>query len=49
MGPKGWLDDVIKEYTKMHKHLLIMYTSKENPKSKIRILFYWKLHDFTSF
>jgi len=48
-GLKGWIDDVIKEYTNMHKHPLIMHTSKEDPKSKIRIFFfYWKLHDFTS-
>jgi len=25
-GFKGGLDDVIKEYTNMHKHPLIMYT-----------------------
>jgi len=32
---KGGLNDVIREYTNMHKHPLIMYTSTENPKSKI--------------
>ena len=38
-GFKGWHDDIIKEYTNMHKHPLIMYTSTENPKSKCRIFF----------
>jgi len=47
-GLKGWRDDVIKEYTNMHKHPLIMYTLTENPKSKCRIFFYCNLHDFTS-
>jgi len=39
-GLKGWLDDVIKVYRKMHKHPLIMYTSTENVTSKIRMLFF---------
>jgi len=39
-GLKGWRDDVIKEYTNMHKHLLIMYTSTESPKSKCRMSFF---------
>jgi len=36
----GWFDDVIKEYTNMHKHPLIMYTSTEYPKSKIKMFFF---------
>jgi len=40
VGLNGWCDDVIKEYTNMHKHPVFMYTSKENPKSKIRMFFY---------